>query len=63
VRKVIKNKRLHLKDLIHIVPTLIAVWLYVPLYKLSPLEKLEVNELPRGRAIEVSSGKNLFLVL
>jgi hypothetical protein len=26
-------------------------------------KKTEVNELPRGRAIEVSSGKNLFLVL
>ena len=42
VRKVIKNKKLQANDLVHIVPTLIAIWLYLPMYRLSPLERLEV---------------------
>jgi AraC-like DNA-binding protein len=41
VRKVIKNKKLHLKDLIHVTPALAAIWLYSPLYRLSSIEKLE----------------------
>ncbi|MEP0262532.1 helix-turn-helix domain-containing protein [Dokdonia sp.] len=41
VRKVIKNKNVQLKDLIHLLPTLSAIWLYIPLYSLSSYEKLE----------------------
>lgn len=41
VRKVIKNKKLSIKDIIHIVPTLTTIWLYLPLYILSTEEKLE----------------------
>lgn len=41
VRKVIKNKKIQLKDLVHLTPTITAIWLYAPLYTLSPTEKLQ----------------------
>lgn len=41
VRKVIKNKKFQIRDLIHVIPTLTVIWLYMPLYKLSTPEKLE----------------------
>ncbi len=41
-RKVIRKKKLQISDLIHLIPTICIIWLYLPIYKLSSIEKLEV---------------------
>jgi hypothetical protein len=59
--RLLHNKHNSLKILI--ISNLFIVLMNIILYFYLYIVKSNLNELPRGRAIEVSSGKNLFLVL